>query len=92
MKNIIFNSSTFREGEVYVSLCPELNVSSFGDTLDEAKASLKEAVEAFVEECELMGTLEQVLEEAGFDKRLEPSEVWVPREPLLEEKIAIGGQ
>jgi predicted RNase H-like HicB family nuclease len=43
MRNIVFNSRTFKEGEVYVSLCPELNVSSFGDTIDEAKASLKEA-------------------------------------------------
>jgi predicted RNase H-like HicB family nuclease len=89
--NIIFNSRTFKEGEVYVSLCPELNVSSFGDTIDEAKASLKEAIEAFVEECEIMGTLEEVLEEAGFDKKLKPSEVWMPREPLVEEKMAIGG-
>jgi hypothetical protein len=38
-----------------------------------------------------MGTLEEVLEEAGFDKRLEPSEAWIPREPLEEEKMAIGG-
>jgi predicted RNase H-like HicB family nuclease len=91
VKNIIFNSRTFKEGEVYVSLCPELNVSSFGDTIDEAKASLKEAVEAFIEECEVMGTLEEVLEEAGFDRRSEPSETWVPREPLVEEKMAIGG-
>ena len=83
MTNIIFNSRTFEEREVYVSLCPELNVSSFGDTIDEAKASLKEAIEAFVEECEIMGTLEEVLEEAGFDKRLEPSEVWMPREPVV---------
>lgn len=91
MKNIIFNSRTFKEGEVYVSLCPELNVSSFGDTIDQAKVSLKEAVELFIEECEVMGTLEEVLEEAGFGRRYEPSEVWVPREPLVEEKIAIGG-
>jgi predicted RNase H-like HicB family nuclease len=91
VKNIIFNSKTCREGEVYVSLCPELNVSSFGDTIDKAKASLKEAVGAFIEECEAMGTLEEVLEEAGFDRRPEPSEKWVPREPLVEEKMAIGG-
>jgi predicted RNase H-like HicB family nuclease len=91
VKNIVFNSRTFKEGEVYVSLCPELNVSSFGDSIDEAKASLKEAVEAFIEECEVMGTLEQVLEEAGFDKRSEPAETWLPREPLVEEKMAIGG-
>lgn len=90
MKKVVFNSEVFIEGDVYVALCPELNVSSFGDTIDEAKTSLKEAVEAFVEECEAMGTLEEVLEEAGFNKRLEPSEMWLPREPLLEEKVAIG--
>jgi len=90
MKKVVFNSEVFIEGDVYVALCPELNVSSFGDTIDEAKTSLKEAVEAFVEECEVMGTLEEVLEEAGFNKRLEPSEIWLPREPLVEEKVAIG--
>ena len=90
MRNIVFNSRIFKEGDVYVSLCPELNVSSFGDTVEEAKSSLKEAVGAFVEECETMGTLEEILEEAGFNKRLEPSEKWLPREPLVEEKVAIG--
>jgi len=90
MKKVVFNSEVFIEGDVYVALCPELNVSSFGDTIDEAKTSWKEAVEAFVEECEAMATLEEVLEEAGFNKRLEPSEMWLPREPLVEEKVAIG--
>jgi predicted RNase H-like HicB family nuclease len=91
MRKVVFNSEIFREGDVYVALCRELNVSSFGDTIDEAKASLREAVEAFIEECETMGTLEEILEEAGFYKELEPSEAWVPREPLSEEKMAIGG-
>ena len=90
MRNIVFNSRIFKEGDVYVSLCPELNVSSFGDSVEEAKSSLKEAVGAFVEECEAMGTLEEVLEEAGFNKRLEAPEKWLPREPLVEEKVAIG--
>ncbi|MEA3360605.1 MAG: type II toxin-antitoxin system HicB family antitoxin [Thermodesulfobacteriota bacterium] len=90
MKNIVFSSRIFQEGDVYVSLCPELNVSSFGDTVEEAKSSLKEAVKLFVEECETMGTLEEVLEEAGYNKMLEPSEKWLPREPIVEEKLAIG--
>jgi predicted RNase H-like HicB family nuclease len=58
----------FKEGDVYVALCPELNVSSFGDDIESAKESLKEALEAFLEECETMGTLEEVLEDAGFVK------------------------
>jgi len=55
----------FKEGEEYVALSPELNVSSFGQTIEEAKSAIKEAIEAFMEECERMGTLEDVLEEAG---------------------------
>lgn len=91
MKQIIFNSEIFREGDVYVALCPELNVSSFADTIAEAKTSLREAVEAFVEECEAMGTLNEILEEAGFQKEVDPAQAWVIREPISEEKMAIGG-
>ncbi|HOI69451.1 MAG: hypothetical protein PHN90_12120 [Methanothrix sp.] len=57
----------FREDDLFVGLAPELDVSSFGESLEEAKRSLEEAAQAFVEECEAMGTLEEVLREAGFD-------------------------
>jgi predicted RNase H-like HicB family nuclease len=50
LKKLIYRSEIFREGDVYVGLCPELNVSSFGDSIDDAKSSLQEAVEAFIEE------------------------------------------
>lgn len=42
-----FTAEIFREDEVYVALCPELNVSSFGDSVDKAKKSLVEAVFTF---------------------------------------------
>jgi len=58
----------FKEGDAYVALSPELNVSSFGETVEEAKRSIKEALEAFIEECERMGTLEAILEESGFSR------------------------
>jgi predicted RNase H-like HicB family nuclease len=38
-----------REGDMYVALCPELDVASQGSTVEEAKANLKEAVELFLE-------------------------------------------
>ncbi len=38
-----------REGNLYVSLCPELDVASQGKTIEEAAANLKEAVELFLE-------------------------------------------
>ena len=38
-----------REGDGYVALCPELDIASQGDTVDEARVNLMEAVELFFE-------------------------------------------
>ena len=38
-----------REGDGYVSLCPELDIASQGDTVEEARRNLTEAVELFLE-------------------------------------------
>jgi predicted RNase H-like HicB family nuclease len=38
-----------REGTGYVALCPELDVASQGDTIEEARRNLVEALELFLE-------------------------------------------
>lgn len=38
-----------REGDGYVSLCPELDIASQGRTVEEARENLKEALEMFFE-------------------------------------------
>lgn len=38
-----------REGNGYVSLCPELDIASQGDSIEEARKNLLEAVELFFE-------------------------------------------
>jgi len=38
-----------REGDGYVLLCPELDVASQGDTIEEARTNLIEALELFFE-------------------------------------------
>ena len=38
-----------REEEIYVALCPELDVASQGKSVEEATANLKVAVELFLE-------------------------------------------
>jgi len=38
-----------KEDDVYVSLCPELEIASQGINIEEAKDNLKEAVELFFE-------------------------------------------
>ncbi len=69
----------FKEGDVYVALSPDLNVSSFSKTIKEAKKSINEAIKAFIEECRKMGTLEDVLEESGFSNS---NDSWESREPI----------
>lgn len=39
-----------REGNGYVALCPELDVASQGDTVEESQHNLQEAVQLFLEE------------------------------------------
>jgi predicted RNase H-like HicB family nuclease len=38
-----------REGDGFVSLCPELDIASQGETAEEARANLEEALELFLE-------------------------------------------
>ena len=38
-----------KDGDLYVALCPELDIASQGTTIEDAKANLKEAVELFLE-------------------------------------------
>ncbi len=38
-----------REGELFVSQCPELDIASQGRTVEEARANLAEALELFFE-------------------------------------------
>jgi predicted RNase H-like HicB family nuclease len=86
--NIPYTGELFEEDGQFVSLGPELNVSSFGDTPAEALAALQEAVALFLEECRRMGTLEFVLEEAGY--RQEPITLkWIPRQPIQINRLQI---
>ena len=49
MEDIYFNTLIWKEGGIYVSYCSQLDVSSCGDTVEEARRMLKEAVSLFVE-------------------------------------------
>ena len=44
-----FTAMIYRENGGYVALCPELDVASQGDSVEEASANLREAVELFIE-------------------------------------------
>jgi predicted RNase H-like HicB family nuclease len=65
----------FEEGSVIIAHCVPLDVSSCGNDLEEARRNIRDAVAGFIETCEEMGTLEEVLEESGFVKQ---GENWIP--------------
>jgi predicted RNase H-like HicB family nuclease len=44
-----FTAVVEREGDGYVAFCPELDVASQGETVEKARANLREAVELFLE-------------------------------------------
>lgn len=52
-----------REGDGYVSLCPELDIASQGDTIEEARANLIEALELFFEDASDQEIKERLHEE-----------------------------
>jgi len=84
--NLSIRIEIFKEDNLYVALSPELNVSSFGETIDEAKKSIIEAIEGFLDECRDMGSLNEVLEESGF---LRVENNWFSRVPVAEDNISL---
>lgn len=48
-KNYQLTAIIEREGDGYVSLCPELDIASQGDTVEESRKNLAEALELFFE-------------------------------------------
>ena len=58
----------WKEGNMYVSYCPELDVVSCGEDVQQAKKNLLEAITINVEETKKIGTFERFLEECGIEQ------------------------
>ena len=58
----------WKEGNMYVSYCPELDIASCGEDVQQAKKNLMEAVTINIEETKKMGTFEQLLEDCGLEE------------------------
>lgn len=59
-----------REGDGYVSLCPELDIASQGGSIEEARQNLREALELFFEVA-APGELQQRTHEEVYVTRVE---------------------
>lgn len=76
----------WKEGPAYVAYAPELDVSSCGRTASQAKSRLREAISLFIEESAKLGTLDDILLEAGFEKH---GNRFRPRRILARERLRL---
>ena len=87
MVSIKFDRIVFKEDRDYVAYCPELDISSCGDTIEHAKEMLKTAVKLFIEEAEKLGTLEDILSESNYTK--DEKGRWIPPELVATDTATI---
>jgi len=73
IRDISFTVHTFKEGKTFVAYVPELDLSSCGVTEEEARKKIRDAIRGFLETSSEMGTLTEILEEAGYERE---GETW----------------
>ncbi len=60
---IVLTGIVEREGDQFVSQCPQLGVASCGDTIEEAFDNLGDALQVHLNALEEIGELERVIQE-----------------------------
>ena len=73
-----------KEEQYHVAYCPALELSSYGETEQEAKSAFEEAMTIFVEETDRKGTLEKVLLKLGWTLQQLPELKYTP--PVVRPK------
>lgn len=81
-----FTVHIFREGEMLVAYVPELDLSSCGKDPDEVRHNIRDAVQGFLETSRDLGTLEEVLTEAGFHRE---ENHWSPPEFVALDRLSL---
>jgi len=66
-QDIEFTVQIWKEGNQFVAHAMPLDVMSSGKTPEEARRALDEAVHLFLVTASDMGTLEEVLQDAGYE-------------------------
>ncbi len=87
MIKIDYDMIVFKEGYDFIAYCPELDISSCGDSIENSKEMLKTAIMLFIEEAESMGTLEEILAESNYRK--DKTDRWIPPKIITSELVSI---
>lgn len=88
-QEISFTTQIKKEGDMFVAYSPELDVSSCGFSIDEARENLKDAVRGFLESAKDRGVLREILEESGYTIGAMDDHQWSAPEFLLFEKTMV---
>jgi predicted RNase H-like HicB family nuclease len=68
MRDLITTAEIWKEGGMYTSYCPELDMASCGHTTEEARKNLEEVITIQLEETAKLGTLDDLLRESGYSR------------------------
>ena len=82
---IRYTTHVFKEGRSCVAYAQELDGSSCGGSATKAMTNLQQAVRLFLDEAERMGTLGQILREAGY---LRHGKQWVGPKFVATRRLA----
>lgn len=88
---IVYQIEESGAGTDHQAVCPELVITGFGDTAEDARGSLRSEVTGYLQDCEELGVLEETLIEAGFYFN---GEVWMSNEvePVGDPKMRFFGR
>ena len=90
MKKILITEEIWREGDMYIAYCPELDVPACGSEIEIAKKNLREVIVIQMEETSKKGTLQEFLDAAGYKQE---NEDLIPEKQFIsctQEMVTIG--
>lgn len=88
-KDIEYTVHIWEEGNQFVAHAMPLDVMSSGETPEQARRALDEAVHVFLVTAADMGTLKEILEEAGYEMK-EGKWISPPWVAIEKHSVAVG--
>src|SRR4051812_15766781 len=68
----------FQQGDYYVAYCPSLELSSYGNSVEDAREGFDDAMNIYLEHCAEHGTLETDLLKQGWTIERKPNKLEPP--------------
>ena len=65
-ERVVYQIEESKAGGSFQAVCPELVITAFGDTPEDAREALRQQVAEYLEDCDNLGALDEALIEAGF--------------------------